>query len=149
MVETAVSIQRAMVERAALIQRAMVERAALIQKVMVERAALIQRAMVERAAQGRRKRSGRSGFDRTTFSLKHKKKKFLVGFDHCSFTAWQRKSSKYSNNAATHYTRLRSIQRAMVERVVALYILQVQNDSRTDVAQNVYQKMSNLSMSYK
>ena len=31
---------------------------------------------------------------------KKKKKKFLVGFDQCGFTAWQRKSSKYSNNAA-------------------------------------------------
>ena len=34
-------------------------------------------------------------------SSKKKKKKFLVGFDQCSFSAWQRKSSKYSNNAAT------------------------------------------------
>ena len=32
---------------------------------------------------------------------KKKKKKKLVGFDQCSFTAWQRKSSKYSNNVAT------------------------------------------------
>ena len=51
--------------------------------------------------QGQRKRSGRSGFGRTTFSLKQKKKKFLVGFDQCGFKAWQRKSSKYSNNSAT------------------------------------------------
>ena len=34
-------------------------------------------------------------------SKKKKKKKFLVGFDQCGFTAWQRKSSKYSNNTAT------------------------------------------------
>ena len=34
-------------------------------------------------------------------SKKKKKKKFLVGFDQCGFMAWQRKSSKYSNNAAT------------------------------------------------
>ena len=52
--------------------------------------------------QGWQKRSGRSGFGRTTFSLKQKKKKkFLVGFDQCGFTAWQRKSSKYSNNTMT------------------------------------------------
>ena len=31
---------------------------------------------------------------------KKRKKKFLVGFNQCS-TAWQRKSSKYSNKAAT------------------------------------------------
>ena len=37
-------------------------------------------------------------------SSKKKKKRFLVGFDQC-FTAWQRKSSKYSNNAATRYSR--------------------------------------------
>jgi len=35
------------------------------------------------------------------FHSSKRKKKFLVGFDQCSFTAWQRKSSKYSNNAAT------------------------------------------------
>ena len=34
-------------------------------------------------------------------SSKKKKKKFITGFDQCGFTAWQRKSSKYSNNAAT------------------------------------------------
>ena len=53
--------------------------------------------------QGWRKWSGRSGFGQTTFSVKQKKKKkkFLVGFDQCGFMAWQRKSSKYSNNAAT------------------------------------------------
>ena len=47
--------------------------------------------------------TGRSGFGQTTFSLKQKKqnKKFLVGFDQCGFTAWQRKSLNYSNNAAT------------------------------------------------
>ena len=33
--------------------------------------------------------------------LFHSSKKFLVGFDQCDFTARQRKSSKYSNNAAT------------------------------------------------
>ena len=36
------------------------------------------------------------------FSLKQKIK-FLVGFDQC-FTAWQRKSLKDSNNAATRYS---------------------------------------------
>ena len=30
-----------------------------------------------------------------------KKTNKLVGFDQCGFTTWQRKSSKYSNNAAT------------------------------------------------
>ena len=35
------------------------------------------------------------------FHSREKKKKFLVGFDQCGFTAWRRKSSKYSNNVAT------------------------------------------------
>ena len=35
------------------------------------------------------------------FFTQAKKKKFLVGFNQCGFTAWQRKSSKYSNNVAT------------------------------------------------
>ena len=35
------------------------------------------------------------------FHSSKRKKKFLVGFDQCSFTAWQRKSLKYSNNTAT------------------------------------------------
>ena len=43
---------------------------------------------------------------RPLFHSSKKKKKFLVGFDQCSFTAWQRKSSKYSNNAVTSYSAL-------------------------------------------
>ena len=35
------------------------------------------------------------------FFTQAKKKKFLVGFDQCGFMAWQRKSSKYSDNTAT------------------------------------------------
>ena len=34
-------------------------------------------------------------------SSKNKNKKSLLGFDQCGFTAWQRKSSKYSNIMAT------------------------------------------------
>ena len=34
-----------------------------------------------------------------SFTQAKKKKEFLVGFDQCGFTAWQRKSSKYSNAA--------------------------------------------------
>ena len=37
----------------------------------------------------------------TLFHSSKKKKKFLVCFNQCGFTAWQRKSSKYSNNAVT------------------------------------------------
>ena len=54
--------------------------------------------------QGRQKRSGRSGFGQTTF-ITQAKKKFLIGFNQC-FMAWQRKSSKYSDNVATPYSAL-------------------------------------------
>ena len=50
-------------------------------------------------------------------SKKKKKEKFLVGFDQCGFMPWQRKSSKYSNNAAT----------------VTLVLLQRANDNRSSV----------------